>query len=410
MPWTSGNGGSDKKARRNGGQMSSGHMNGSQMNSGPWQPRGQGPRNPNPWGGGGGSSGGGSGGREPPDLEDIFRRGQDKLRSVLPGGRGGDGLSGLGALGIAFIALLALAGWMLTGFYTVRPNEMGIERVFGRFVSITQPGLNWNWPYPVGRIDKPTIGVQTIEIGLRSNESRRGAIRDVREESLMLTGDENIVDVDFSVLWLVDARRPQDFVFNLRDPERTVRVVAESAMREVIGRREIQPVLTGARLEIERAVQDLMQKTLNSYGAGIIVQQVQMMKVDPPTEVIDAFRDVQAARADQERMQNEAQTYANKVIPEARGEASKITQRAEAERERMIADARGEAARFTAILDEYKKAPDITRRRLYIETVERIYAGMDKIILDPGKNGAGAIPLLPLNEIMKKNATEAGKR
>lgn len=398
MPWTSHDGGNDKKGRRHDGPMS----------NGPWQPRGQGPRNPNPWGGG--PSGGGSGGREPPDLEDIFRRGQDKLRRVMPGGGGGDGLSKLGTLGIAFVGLLALAGWMLTGFYTVRPNEMGIERVFGKFVSITPPGLNWNWPYPVGRIDKPTIGVQTIEIGLRTNESRRGTIRDVREESLMLTGDENIVDVDFSVLWLVDAKKPQDFVFNLRDPERTVRVVAESAMREVIGRREIQPILTGARLEIERAVQDLMQRTLNSYGAGIIVQQVQMMKVDPPTEVIDAFRDVQAARADQERMQNEAQTYANKVIPEARGEASKITQRAEAERERMIADARGEAARFIAILDEYKKAPDITRRRLYIETVERIYAGMDKIILDPGKNGAGAIPLLPLNDLMKKNATEAGKR
>ena len=245
------------------------------MSNGPWQPRGQGPRNPNPWGGGpsGGGSGGG-GGREPPDLEDILRRGQDRLRRVMPGGGGDGGLSRLGVVGLAFLGLLAVAGWMLTGFYTVRPNEMGIERVFGRFLVITPPGLNWNWPYPIGRIDKPTIGVQTIEIGLRTNESRRGGIRDVREESLMLTGDENIVDVDFSVLWLVDAKRPQDFVFNLRSPEVTVKAVAESAMREVIGRREIQPILTGARLEIERAVQELMQKTLNAYGAGIIVQQV----------------------------------------------------------------------------------------------------------------------------------------
>lgn len=382
------------------------------MSNGPWQPRGQGPRNPNPWGGGpsGGGSGGGGGGREPPDLEDILRRGQDRLRRVLPGGGGDGGLSRLGVVGLAFLGLLAIAGWMLTGFYTVRPNEMGIERVFGRFLAITPPGLNWNWPYPIGRIDKPTIGVQTVEIGLRSNESRRGGIRDVREESLMLTGDENIVDVDFSVLWLVDAKRPQDFVFNLRSPEVTVKAVAESAMREVVGRREIQPVLTGARLEIERAVQELMQKTLNAYGAGIIVQQVQMMKVDPPNEVIDAFRDVQAARADQERMQNEAQTYANRIIPEARGEASKITQRAEAERERMIADARGEAARFNSVLDEYQKAPDVTRRRLYLESIERIYSGMDKIILDQGKQGNGVMPFLPLNELMKNRANEPGKR
>lgn len=368
------------------------------MSNSPWQPRGQGPRKPNPWGGG--PSGGGSGGREPPDLEEILRRSQEKLRNVLPGGGGGGAdFSRFGIMGFAFLALLAFAGWMLTGFYTVRPNEVGIERVFGRFLSITPPGLNWNWPYPVGRVDKPTIGVQTIEIGLRSEPGRRGGSRDVREESLMLTGDENIVDVDFSVLWLVDAKKPQDFVFNLKNPEGTVKAVAESAMREVIGKREIQPVLTGARLEIERAVQELMQKTLNAYGAGIIVQQVQMMKVDPPQEVIDSFRDVQAARADQERAQNEAQTYANRVIPEARGEASRITQRAEAERERMIADARGEAARFAAILNEYKKAPDVTRRRLYLETVEKVYGGMGKVILDSGKNGA--VPLLNLGELLK---------
>ncbi len=379
------------------------------MSNGPWQPRGQGPRNPNPWGGGPSGSGGG-GGREPPDLEDILRRSQDKLRRVMPGGGGdGGGIAKLGVVGIAFLAILAAIGWMLTGFYTVRPNEVGIERVFGKFVSITAPGLNWNWPYPVGRVNKPTIGVQTIEIGLRSADGRRSA-RDVREESLMLTGDENIVDVDFSVLWLVDARRPQDYVFNLRSPEATIKAVAESAMREVIGKREIQPILTGARLEIERAVQELMQKTLNEYGAGVIVQQVQMQKVDPPSEVIDAFRDVQAARADQERMQNEAQTYANRVIPEARGEASKITQRAEAERERMIADARGEAARFNSVLDEYKKAPEVTRQRLYLETIERIYGGMEKIILDQGKQGSGVVPFLPLNEMIKNRTNEQGKR
>jgi len=393
MPWNSNNGG-----------------------GGPWQPKGQGPKNPNPWGGGGGGSGGGGGGKEPPDLEEILRRSQDKLRRVMPGGGEGGGFGGglgkLGGAGIAILGLLAIIGWSLTGFYTVRPNEVGIERVFGKFTSLTAPGLNWNWPYPVGRIDKPTIAVQTVEVGLRTGQGGRGA-RDVREESLMLTGDENIVDVDFTVLWLVDARKPQDFIFNLRNPEGTVKAVAESAMRDVIGRREIQPILTGARLEIERQVQELMQRTLNSYGAGIVIQQVQMLKVDPPNEVIDAFRDVQAARADQERAQNEAQTYANRVIPEARGEASRITQRAEAERERMIADARGEAARFNAILDEYQKAPDVTRQRLYIETIERIYSGMDKVLIDQGNGqpgGGNVVPLLPLNDLLRQRAQEQGKR
>lgn len=394
MPWNSNNGGG----------------------GGPWQPKGQGPKNPNPWGGGGGGSGGGGGGgKEPPDLEEILRRSQDKLRRVMPGGGEGGGFGGglgkLGGAGIAILGLLAIIGWSLTGFYTVRPNEVGIERVFGKFTSLTAPGLNWNWPFPVGRIDKPTIAVQTVEVGLRTGQGGRGA-RDVREESLMLTGDENIVDVDFTVLWLVDARKPQDFIFNLRSPEVTVKAVAESAMRDVIGRREIQPILTGARLEIERQVQELMQRTLNTYGAGIVIQQVQMLKVDPPNEVIDAFRDVQAARADQERAQNEAQTYANRVIPEARGEASRITQRAEAERERMIADAQGEATRFNAILDEYQKAPAVTRQRLYLETIERIYGGMDKVIIDQGRQqqGSGVVPFLPLNDLMRQRALEPGKR
>ncbi|MCA3629823.1 MAG: FtsH protease activity modulator HflK [Methylobacterium sp.] len=390
MPWNSNNGG-----------------------GGPWQPKGQGPRNPNPWGGGpSGGGGGGGGGREPPDLEEILRRSQDKLRRVIPGGGGGGegGFGKLGGLGIGILAVLGIIGWSLTGFYTVRPNEVGIERVFGQFTSLTAPGLNWNWPYPVGRIDRPTIGVQTIEVGLRTGQGGRGS-RDVREESLMLTGDENIVDVDFTVLWLVDARRPQDFIFNLRNPEGTVKAVAESAMRDVIGRRDIQPILTGARLEIERQVQELMQRTLNSYGAGIVIQQVQMLKVDPPNEVIDAFRDVQAARADQERAQNEAQTYANRVIPEARGEASRITQRAEAERERMIADARGEATRFNVILDEYLKAPDVTRQRLYLETIERVLGGMEKVIVDTGQGPqGGVVPLLPLNDLMRSRIQDQGKR
>jgi membrane protease subunit HflK len=226
-------------------------------------------------------------------------------------------------------------------------------------------------------------------------------VRELPEESLMLTGDENIVDVDFSVLWRVEPSRVGDYLFNIQVPEGTVKAVAESAMREVIGRSTIQPVLTGARQTIETAVQDLMQKTLNQYGAGILVQQVQLQKVDPPTQVIDSFRDVQAARSDLERAQNEAQTYANRVVPEARGRAAKITQDAEAYREQTVAEATGETSRFLQIYEQYKKAPAVTRERMYLETMERILGENSKTIIDTGppQSGPGVVPFLPLTEL-----------
>src|SRR5258708_1608970 len=214
---------------------------------------------------------------------------------------------------------------------------------------------------------------------------RRGTtMRDVPEESLMLTGDENIVDVDFSVFWLIKPDGAGDYLFNIQQPEGTVKAVAESAMREVIGRSEIQPILTGARATIETGVQELMQRTLEHSGAGIRVTQVQLQKVDPPAQVIDSFRDVQAARSDAERAQNEAQTYANRVVPEARGRAAQITQAAEAYREQTVAEATGQTSRFLQVYEEYKKAPDVTRERMYLETMERLFNGTDKIILDPG--------------------------
>lgn len=360
---------------------------------GPWQPKNNGPWGNGPSGGGGGSGGGGN---RPPDLEDLFRKGQDQLRRAMPGG-------GMSAIGIVLIALIGVLVWLATGIYTVKPNEIGIERVFGRFNSVASPGLNYNWPYPIGRVDKPTIGVQSVDIGARVLDNRSGGRRQVPAESLMLTGDENIVEIDFTVLWRIDEKRPQDFVFNLRNNGPTVKAVAEAAMREIIGKSNALDVLTGARLTIENAVHELMQKTLNEYGAGVVVQQVQMQKVDPPQQVIAAFRDVQAARADQERAQNEAQAYANKVVPEARGEAARIIQRAEAEKEKMVADAKGEAARFVKLYDEYKKAPDVTRQRLFLESIERIYGGMDKIILDQNSGTQGVVPYLPLNELTRRN-------
>jgi membrane protease subunit HflK len=330
-----------------------------------------------------------------------LRRGQDRLRTIMPGG----GFSGWGVLLVVAAAVII---WGLSGFFRVQSEELGVVMRFGKHVRTVQPGLNYHLPYPVETVLLPkALRVNAISIGMRLVEdSRRGTImRDVPEESLMLTGDENIVDVDFTVLWRIKPDGVGNFLFNIQNPEGTVKAVAESAMREVIGRSNIQPILTGARNTIELAVQDLMQKTLDEYGAGVAIQQVQMQKVDPPAQVIDAFRDVQAARADLERLQNEAQTYANRVIPEARGRLAQIIQNAEAYREQTVAEAKGQSARFLKIYEEYKKAPDVTRERMYLETMERILTGTDKIILDSGNAaGGGVVPYLPLSELSRRPA------
>ncbi|MGA8390055.1 MAG: FtsH protease activity modulator HflK [Pseudolabrys sp.] len=359
-----------------------------QGGGGPWGSGGKGP-----WG-----SGPQSPGPTPPDLEEILRRGQDRLRRVLPGGN-------LGGRGFALIVLGVLALWGFSGFFRVEPDELGVVLRFGKQVREVQPGLNYHLPYPIEKVLTPkALRINKIDIGMRIvDDLRRGgtATRDVPEESLMLTGDENIVDVDFSVLWKVKPTGVGDYLFNIQNPEGTVKAVAESAMREVIGRSEIQPILTGARQTIENAVQELMQRTLDHYGAGILVQQVQLQKVDPPSQVIDAFRDVQAARADLERAINEAQTYANRVVPEARGRVAQITQAAEAYKQQTVAEATGQTARFLKIYDEYKKAPDVTRERMYLETMERILGGTEKIILDSGVGGSSVVPYLPLNELTR---------
>jgi modulator of FtsH protease HflK len=361
---------------------------------GPWGP---GPKGP--WG-----SGPQPRGPTPPNLEDLLRRGQDKLRTVLPGGN-------LGSRGFALILLGALVLWGFSGFFRVEPDELGVVLRFGKHVRDVKPGLNYHLPYPIETALTPkALRVNKLDVGMRTVEdARRGPIvRDVPEESLMLTGDENIVDVDFSVFWVVQPNGVSEFLFNIQNPEGTVKAVAESAMREVIGRSNIQPILTGARQNIEGAVQDIMQKTLDYYGAGIQISQVQLQKVDPPAQVIDAFRDVQAARIDAERAQNEAQAYANRVVPEARGQVAQITQAAEAYREQTVAEATGQTARFLKIYDEYKKAPDVTRQRIYLETMEKLFGGTDKIIIDSGQNNdSGVVPVLPLNEFMAPRRPQA---
>src|SRR5215469_15015587 len=312
-----------------------------QGGGGPWGSGGKGP-----WG-----SGPQSPGPTPPDLEEILRRGQDRLRRVLPGGN-------LGGKGFALLGLAAIVLWGFSGFFRVEPDELGVVLRFGKEVREVQPGLNYHLPYPIETVLTPkALRVNKIDIGMRVvDDIRRGGttVRDVPEESLMLTGDENIVDVDFSVLWKVKPTGVGEFLFNIQNPEGTVKAVAESAMREAIGRSEIQPVLTGARQTIETSVHELMQKVLDQYQSGIQITQVQMQKVDPPSQVIDAFREVQAARIGAESAQNEAQAYANRVIPDARGRSAQITQAADAYREQTVQEATGQAARFLKVYEEYK--------------------------------------------------------
>lgn len=361
-----------------------------------------------PWSnqsGGGRRGGGGPWGQGPsggphnqPDLEELLKRSQDKLKQVMPGGSGLPG---------SLIFLLAVLGAALIAFYAftfkVGPDELGVVMRFGKPIRQEPPGLHFRLPYPIEEVRLPKVTRQNIiEVGMRSGAGPRGlagSIRDVPEESLMLTGDENIVDVDFVVFWRI--RDAQQYLFVIQNPDVTVKEVAESAMREIIGQQNIQPILTEARQKTEQAVQKLMQDTLDFYKAGIRIDQVQLQKVDPPSQVIDAFRDVQAARADRERLQNEAFAYANRVIPEARGEAERITQAARAYKEQTVAEATGQTARFLKVYEEYKKAPEVTRRRMYLETMERVLGGTDKIILD-SKGGQGVVPFLPLDQLQKK--------
>ena len=361
---------------------------------GPW---GSGPKGP--WG-----SGPQPVGPRPPDLEDLLRRLQDRIQQWMPGGS-------FSGAGIALVLLGVIAIWAMTGFYRVQSEEQGIVLRFGKYIGDAQPGLRYHLPYPIETVLLPkALRVSTLSIGMTliDDPARRGrTMRDVPEESLMLTGDENIVDVDFTVLWRIKPKGVADYLFNIQSPEGTVKAVAESAMREVVGKSNIQPILTGARTSTETAVQELMQKTLDNYGSGILIQQVQMQKVDPPAQVIDSFRDVQAARADLERLQNEAQTYANRIVPDAKGRAAQILQVAEGYKQQAVAEAKGQSARFLKVYDEYKKAPGVTRQRIYLETMEHVLGNSEKLVYDGGPGAQGIVPYLPLNELTPRRPPAA---
>src|SRR5919106_343625 len=321
------------------------------------------------------------------------------------GWQGGGGTGGLGSNRKAWviIPLALVAIWLASGFYRVQPDEQGVVLRFGAWDRTTQPGLNWHFPTPIESVLTPKVTrVNRVEVGFRSGAEGAGggANRDVANESLILTGDENIVDINFVLLWQI--KDAGEFLFNIRDPEQTVKAVAESVMREIIGETPIAEATTEARAEIELQSRELIQAILDSYGSGILVTQVQLQKVDPPSEVIDAFRDVQRAQADRERAQNEAEAFANDILPRARGEAERLLQEAQAYREEVVADAQGDAQRFLAVYNEYTKAPDVTTRRLYLETMEQVLRDMNKVVIDSSASGAGVVPYLPLPELERR--------
>ncbi len=362
---------------------------------GPW---GSGPKGP--WG-----SGQQPAGPRPPDLEDLLRRAQDRLQQFLPGGY----FSGLGIV-LALLAVVVI--WGFSGLFRVQPDELGVVLRFGKHVRTVGPGLSYHLPYPIETVLLPkALRVSTLNIGFTLDDSprrTRDGRRDIPEESLMLTGDENIVDVQFTVLWRIKPSGAANYLFNIQNPEGSVKAVAESAMREVVGHSNIQGILTNDKDKIQLEVQELMQRVLDGYGSGILVQQLQMGNVNPPNaDVIQSFNDVTNAKTELESLQNEAQTYANRVVPEARGKAAQITQAAEGYKQQAVVEARGQSARFLKVYEEYKKAPDVTRERIYLETMERILGNSDKLIYDGGSSGQGVVPYLPLNELSTRRPPPA---
>ncbi|MEM1129920.1 MAG: FtsH protease activity modulator HflK [Pseudomonadota bacterium] len=382
-------------------------------NGGPWGSGGGG-RPPN--GGGGGNGGGDNrGGRRPggdgqqiPEIDEIVKKGQEQLRVLMGGRRGGKGsgsggggagpMLNRGTIGLGIVVLLGI--WLFNSFYTVRPEEQSVELFLGKYSSTGNPGLNFA-PWPV-------VTYEVIPV-TRERSEDIGTARGGADSGLMLTTDENVVDIDFQVVWNIND--PAQFLFSLRDPEETVRSVSESAMREIISASQLSPILNRDRGIIQQNAQELIQSTLDGYGSGINVVRVNLDKADPPAEVIDAFREVQAAEQERDRLERQADAYANRVLAGARGEAAQTLEEAEAYRAQVVNQAEGEASRFTAVLAEYQLAPEVTRKRLYLETMEKVFGDVDKVILDnSGAEGGqqGVVPYLPLNELRSNRAANEG--
>jgi membrane protease subunit HflK len=327
----------------------------------------------------------------------VFKRAREWLKRMFPNQSPG------GLVGAAIGGFLLIA-WFATGIYQIQPAEQGLVLRFGAYVEKVGPGLHFRLPYPIESVERPNVEQENqINVGFRiDSEGSRTTEVDVPAESLMLTGDENVVDINFAVFWKVaDA---ENFLFEVKDVEDTVRAVAESAMREAVGQAKIDSIQTEGRADVQDHVRKLMQGTLDSYKAGVTVTRVALQKVDPPAQVIDAFRDVQAARADQEKKRNDAQRHANTIIPQARGEAAKIEQDAQAFRQQAITEAQGEAQRFLSILGQYKNSREVTRERMYLETMQKVLGGTNKIIIE---NKSGVVQYLPLPELRRSQPPAA---
>ena len=358
-----------------------------------------------PWGGPGGPTpwGQGKGPGRPPQLDDLLRRGQRGFRGLLPGGWGRGRYV---LLGIAAIIVI----WLASGFYRVEPDEQGVVLRFGALDRITEPGLNYHLPTPIERVELPKVTrVNPIEIGYRLNTPTNYRIgaggQEVPEEALMLTGDENIVDINFAVFWVIkDATK---YLFNIRNSELVVKAAAESAMREVIGRTDIARAFAEGRGQIKIDTEKLTQEILDSYDSGISITDLQLQKVDPPSQVIDAFRDVQSAKIDLNTLVNQAQSYRNDIVPRARGDASRILQEAQAFRQQVVLQAQGDSSRFLSVYHAYQVSKNVTTTRLYLETLQSVLKGAHKIVLDKNAAASGVLPYLPLPALQAPAAAAA---
>lgn len=366
------------------------------MNQGPWGPwsgdNTQKPQNPNLQSNKGSQNGSG---KSPKSSDDFIK----KITDYFQNNKSPKQLASL--IVLAFTAL-----WLSTGFYKINPDENGIVLYFGKFYSIATPGLNYYIPYPFGELVKKSVTtVNTEEFGYNSSDkksnSKKGG-RDLEAESLMLTGDENIVDIEFQVQWQIS--NIEEFAFNIAEPSLTIRKAAESAMREVIARTPISEALSDGKSNIEQTTRALLQQSLDSYKSGVRVVLVQLRRVDPPSQVIDAFRDVQTAKADKEKEINQAQAYANDIIPRARGAAAQLQEQSEAYKAEVVTNAEGEAARFIAVYNQYLKSKQVTKKRIYLETMEKIYRDSDKVLIDKNAARSSVTSYFPLNDL---NANKA---
>jgi membrane protease subunit HflK len=406
MPWNSGGPGGPSPWGTPGGPPGDGQRPGNGGPQSPWGDRGPG-RGPN----GGGR---GPGGQIPPELDEAIQRIQGFVRGLIPGfggrrpngpGGGGGGRFGgaRGSLGVLLLAAVLVVVWVASGFYRVEPDEQGVVLRFGAYHQTSLPGLNWHLPWPIESVLTPAVTrINRVEIGYRSagdasriEQGRDSSGRDVLEESLMLTGDENIIDIDFAVFWRI--RDVGAFLFNTRNPAYTVKSAAESVMREVIGRTPIQPALTEGRAAIETDVLKGVQGILDQYKTGVEITQIQLQKVDPPAAVIDSFRDVQRANTDADRMRNEAESFHNDIVPRARGDAARVVADADASRQAAVAEASGQAQRFLSVLKAYDAAKEVTLTRLYIETMQEILSRTPSTIVDQGLQNV--VPYLPLGDL-----------